>query len=43
VTHDRVVARNRHIAEGCAELWQYAENMLRDVVAAGHLAPAPQA
>jgi Predicted hydrolases of HD superfamily len=38
VTHDRVVARNRHIADGCAELWRYAEKMLEDVVTAGHLA-----
>ncbi len=38
VTHDRVVARNRHIADGCAELWRYAEKMLEDIVAAGHLA-----
>jgi putative hydrolase of HD superfamily len=37
VTHDRVVARNRHIAEGCTELWAYAEKMLADVVAAGQL------
>jgi putative hydrolase of HD superfamily len=41
VTHDRVVARNRHIAEGCAELWRYAEQMLAGVVAAGHLRPGP--
>lgn len=41
VTHDRVVARNQHIAEGCSELWKYAEQMLHDVVTAGHLAPAP--
>lgn len=41
VTHDRVIARNRHIADGCAELWRYAEGMLREVVAAGHLAQAP--
>jgi putative hydrolase of HD superfamily len=41
VTHDRVVARNQHIAQGCAELWHYAENMLRETVAAGHLAPGP--
>jgi putative hydrolase of HD superfamily len=41
VTHDRVVARNRHIADGCAELWRYAEQMLAEVVAAGHLAPGP--
>jgi putative hydrolase of HD superfamily len=41
VTHDRVVARNRHIAEGCEELWCYAEQMLKDVVAAGHLGRGP--
>jgi len=41
VTHDRVVARNRHIADGCKELWRYAERMLEEVVAAGHLAKAP--
>jgi putative hydrolase of HD superfamily len=41
VTHDRVVARNRHIAEGCSELWRYAERMLQEVVDAGHLAKAP--
>lgn len=41
VTHDRVIARNQHIAEGCTELWSYAEKMLQDVVAAGHLAKAP--
>ncbi len=39
VTHDRVVARNRHIADGCAPLWHYAEKMLEEIVAAGHLAP----
>ena len=43
VTHDRVVARNRHIADGCEELWRYAERMLEEVVAAGHLAKAPTA
>jgi putative hydrolase of HD superfamily len=41
VTHDRVVARNQHIADGCVELWRYAERMLQDVVNAGHLAKAP--
>jgi len=41
VTHDRVVARNRHIAEGCAELWRYAEHMVQGAVDAGHLAPKP--
>ena len=37
VTRDRVVARNSHIAEGSAALWDYASKMLEDVVAAGHL------
>lgn len=41
VTHDRVVARNQHIADGSAELWRHAERMLQDVVDAGHLAPKP--
>jgi len=39
VTHDRVVARNRHIADGCEPLWRYAEKMLQEIVDAGHLAP----
>jgi len=44
VTSDRVLARNRHIAEGSAELWSYAERMLREAIASGHLAPpAPPA
>ncbi len=38
VTHDRVFARNQHIAAGCNELWQYAEKMLQECVASGHLA-----
>ncbi len=37
ITHDRVVARNKHVADGCNELWAYAEQMLNDAVAAGHL------
>lgn len=41
VTQDRVVARNRHIAEGCAELWTFAERMVQEAVDAGHLAPKP--
>jgi hypothetical protein len=36
-----VVARNRHIADGCNELWRYAEKMLQEVVDAGHLAQPP--
>jgi putative hydrolase of HD superfamily len=38
VTHDRVVARNRHIADGSADLWAYAEQMVQEAVDAGHLA-----
>lgn len=38
VTHDRVVARNRYIADGCTPLWDYAEKMLQEIVTAGHLA-----
>ncbi|HYD84867.1 MAG TPA: HD domain-containing protein, partial [Opitutus sp.] len=38
ITHDRVVARNCHIADGCKHLWSYAEQMLEEVVKAGHLA-----
>ncbi len=39
ITHDRVTARNRHIADGSRELWRYAERMLKDAVASGQLAP----
>ena len=39
ITHDRVVARNRHVAEGSPALWEYAEKMLADAVAAGDLPP----
>jgi len=42
VTHDRVLARNRHIADGIAPLWDYAAQMVQDAVDAGHLAPAPK-
>ncbi len=41
VTADRVIARNRHIDDGCPELWRYAEQMLAACVAAGHLQPGP--
>jgi putative hydrolases of HD superfamily len=37
VTHERVVARNRQIKDGCTELWTYAEKMLQEIVSAGHL------
>lgn len=42
VTEDRVIARNKHIAEGCAELWRYAEKMVQGAVDVGHLKPRPK-
>lgn len=42
ITHDRVVARNHHIAEGSGELWRYAEAMLEEIVSAGHLPRGPK-
>jgi putative hydrolases of HD superfamily len=38
VTSDRVIARNRHIADGAAAVWDYAAQMIADAVNAGHLA-----
>jgi len=38
VTRDRVLARNAHVAEGSRALWAYAEQMIAETVAAGHLA-----
>lgn len=40
VTHDRVLARNAHVAEGCQPLWEYAVKMVQAAVDAGHLPPA---
>jgi len=37
ITQDRVLARNRYIADGCSDLWAYAEKMVQDAVNAGHL------
>lgn len=37
ITHDRVVARNQHVREGSAALWEYAVEMLEQAVEAGHL------
>jgi len=37
VTSDRVIARNRHIADGATEVWTYAAQMIADAVKAGHL------
>jgi putative hydrolases of HD superfamily len=38
VTSDRVIARNRHIADGSAAVWEYAAEMIADAVKSGHLA-----
>jgi putative hydrolase of HD superfamily len=43
VTQDRVLARNAHIADGCAPLWDYAVAMVQAAVDAGHLGAAPTA
>jgi putative hydrolases of HD superfamily len=37
VTSDRVIARNRHIADGAPAVWDYAAQMIADAVKAGHL------
>ena len=37
VTSDRVIARNRHIADGAAAVWTYAAEMIREAVSKGHL------
>lgn len=37
VTSDRVIARNRHIAEGSEILWKYASKMVEEAVTKGHL------
>lgn len=39
VTHERVVARNRHMADGSTALWQYAAAMVAEAVRRGELAP----
>jgi len=42
ITADRVVARNRTIADGSAALWEYARRLIERAVADGVLAPAPE-
>lgn len=42
VTHDRVHARNAHVAEGSAAIWEYAVRMIDEAVTKGHLAPGPK-
>ena len=39
VTSARVLARNTHMADGSAALWDFAAQMIAQAVAAGHLAP----
>ena len=41
ITHDRVLARNAHVAHGSLAIWEYAVRMIDDAVAKGHLAPTP--
>ena len=41
VTHDRVLARNAHVAAGSQTIWEYAVKMIDDAVGKGHLAPKP--
>jgi len=38
VTSDRVIARNKHVAEGSTAIWEYASQMIADAVKFGHLA-----
>ena len=37
ITSDRVIARNRHIADGATEVWTYAAQMIADAIKDGHL------
>ena len=41
ITHDRAQKRGAPVADGSTVLWEKIEAMLRDAVAAGHLAPTP--
>ncbi len=37
VTSDRVIARNRHIAEGAEAVWAHAADMIKQAVVNGYL------
>jgi putative hydrolase of HD superfamily len=37
VTSDRVIARNKHVAEGSTAIWEYASQMIAQAVTDGHL------
>ena len=41
ITHDRVLARNAHVAQGSQTIWEYAVRMIDEAVAKGHLLPKP--
>ena len=41
ITHDKAQGRSGPVADGSTVLWESIEQMLRDAVAAGHLAPTP--
>ncbi len=41
ITHDRAQKRGAPVADGSTVLWEKIEAMLREAVAAGHLAPRP--
>ncbi|MBM3496052.1 MAG: HD domain-containing protein [Armatimonadetes bacterium] len=41
VTADRVLRRNRIIADGAPALWAYAREMIADAVSRGYLDPGP--
>ena len=41
ITHDRVLARNAHVALGSQTIWEYAVRMIDEAVAKGHLLPKP--
>ena len=41
VTEDRVIARNCHIAQGSAALWEETLRRIKQAVRENHLAPAP--
>lgn len=42
VTHDQAQGRNAPVADGSTVLWAAIEQLLREAVAAGHLAPTRQ-
>jgi len=42
ITADRVIARNRGMAEGAPALWEYARARIEEAVAKGHLGAPPE-